>query len=81
MVYYDTSVFMRYDDCCADYKEICKTTGGVFCPAAPKKPEDRRENGKMLKIVAWNVDWLFTNVLRKIIKNHNHLRLHMIMEN
>jgi len=33
----------------------------VECPKAPSNSEDRRTNKTKLKVVAWNVDWLFTN--------------------
>jgi len=52
-----------HDDCCSDYQTACGGGGKtVGCPKAPSHAEDRRINKQSLKIVDWNVDWLFTNV-------------------
>jgi len=53
-----------HKDCCPDYQETCGGGGGktVGCPKAPNSAEDRRIQKNRLKIVDWNVDWLFTNV-------------------
>jgi len=54
----------QHNDCCSDYDTKCGGGGGgtVGCPKAPTSPGDRRTNKDTLKVVAWNVDWLFTNV-------------------
>lgn len=52
-----------HNDCCPDYQDQCGSGGStVGCPKAPSTAEDRRINKNTLKIVDWNVDWLFTNV-------------------
>ena len=50
----------NFNDCCADYFDHCKSIDKFTeCPNAPSIPQDRRTNKNELKIVSYNVEWLF----------------------
>ena len=48
-----------YNDCCPDYYDICGPSLFEECPNAPSNPQDRRQDITKLKIIAYNVEWLF----------------------
>ena len=48
-------------DCCSDYDSVCARGHFEECPSAPTTPQDRRQNKESLRLVSWNVEWLFLN--------------------
>lgn len=59
----------KYNDCCADYDEVCDGKGRdpfVECKAVPKLPEDRRVNKEHLSIATFNAEFLFMKGLSKL---------------
>jgi len=54
-----------HDDCCDDYQSVCGGSGNeIGCPKVPENAGDRRKDPNKFRLVAWNVDWLFTNASR-----------------
>ena len=47
------------NDCCDDYEDTCNSHTFTECPIPSNPGDDRREDKTKLKIINYNLDWLF----------------------